>query len=117
MHLVSCDTPHGSLEKAPRTALFRDAREGERWDGFWSGETDGYYARCTHPDGAVQWFELADDEADATQDGTAAGVAPPSVGSALDNAHRSRTRVAVIVAQSPSGRRMLVGSARRSSRS
>lgn len=117
MHLVSCDTPHGSLEKAPRTALFRDARDGERWDGFWSRETDGYYARCTQPDGAVQWFELADDEADATQDVGGAAVTGSSAPSALDQAASSRTRVAVVVAQSPSGRRMLVGSARRSSRS
>ncbi len=117
MHLVSCDTPHGSLEKAPRTALFRDACEGERWDGFWSRETDGYYARCTHPDGVVQWFELADEEADATEGTEAGGVAAPSGASALDQTHGSRTRVAVVVAQSPGGRRMLVGSARRSSRS
>ena len=126
MHLVSCTTPPGSLEAAPRTALLADpsASESDRWDGFWSPQTDGYYARCTHRDGEVEWFALADDEA---MDEAVAETASDGVGAnarhvdalkdGRDNtgndATRPRTRVAVILARSPDGRRMLVGSGRR----
>jgi hypothetical protein len=103
MRLVSCATPPGPLEDAPRTALLADLTEGERWDGFWSA--DAYYVRCTKDAGDVAWFRLADD------------VAPPiSSGArvlALRPTGRSASRVSVVVAQSPNGRRMLVGSARR----
>jgi hypothetical protein len=122
MHLVSCTTPPGSLEAAPRTALFADpsASESDRWDGFWSSQTDGYYARCTHRDGEVEWFSLADDEAVDEPVGAAAHVDALRVDplkDARDNpgndATRLRARVTVIVARSPDGRRMLVGSGRR----
>lgn len=102
MRLVSCATPQGPLEDAPRTALLADLTEGERWDGFWSA--DAYYVRCTKDAGEVAWYRLADD------------VAPPQSGArviALRPQGRSTSRVSVVVAQSPNGRRMLVGSARR----
>lgn len=107
MHLVSCASPHDPLEAAPRTALLEDVPDGARWDGFWAA--DVYYVRCTMVDGTVAWFQLADEEPVASR------PAEPRVLSL-----RPRTRVfarqAVVVAQSPNGRRMLVGSARRQPR-
>jgi hypothetical protein len=109
MHLVSCATPPEPLEDAPRTALLSDSTEGERWDGFWSSLSDGYYVRCTKNGGATEWFKLADDEPVATS------RTEPRV-LALHPKTRPQSRVNVVVAQSPGGRRMLVGSARRNSR-
>lgn len=121
MHLVSCTTPPGSLEAAPRTALLADpsASEIDRWDGFWSPQTDAYYARCTHRDGAVEWFALADDEAvEPVGEPAGAEAAHPSAlndarDGARPDASRHSARVTVIVARSPDGRGMLVGSGRR----
>jgi hypothetical protein len=110
MHLVRCATPHEPLETAPRTALLADLTEGEQWDGFWSSESDAYYVRCTRAGAEVEWYQLADDEAVAPARKTDTRVLtlrPPT---------RRTTRVAVIVAESPSGRRMLVGSASRITR-
>ena len=109
MHLVSCATPPEPLEDAPTTALLSDLTEGERWDGFWSSQSDGYYVRCTRTGGAIEWFKLADDES----------VAAPRSETRVLALHpklRGQSRVNVVIAQSPSGRRMLVGSARRTSR-
>jgi hypothetical protein len=109
MHLVSCATPPEPLEDAPRTALLSDLTEGERWDGFWSSQSDAYFVRCTKASGVTEWFKLADD---------APAVAPRGESRvlALHPKTQSRSRVNVVVAQSPGGRRMLVGSARRTSR-
>ena len=104
MHLVSCATPPEPLEAAPRTALLADLVEGERWDGFWSS-SDAYYVRCTRDGGAVEWFALADDIAVASE--------PDPRALMLRSNARAQSRVAVVVAQSPNGRRMLVGNARR----
>ncbi|HEY9225913.1 MAG TPA: hypothetical protein VIP11_04655 [Gemmatimonadaceae bacterium] len=109
MHLVSCATPQEPLEDAPRTALLADLIEGERWDGFWSGKSDAYYVRCTRTGGEVEWYELADDVAGP-------GSEPEARVLALRPKTRVQSRVAVVVARSPSGRRMLVGNARRTSR-
>jgi hypothetical protein len=103
MHLVTCSTPQEPLEAAPRTALVADMADGERWDGFWS--SDAYYIRRTARDGEVAWYQFEDDEA-PRGGATDARVLPL----------RPRSRVAVVVARSPGGRRMLVGSARRPSR-
>jgi hypothetical protein len=105
MHLVSCATPQEPLEDAPRTALLADLTEGESWDGFWS--CDAYYVRCTRSSGAVEWFEVADDEATLQP-------IEPRVLPLRPKTRGSSSRVSVVVAQSPDGRRMLVGgSARR----
>ncbi|HEY7394963.1 MAG TPA: hypothetical protein VH559_08960 [Gemmatimonadaceae bacterium] len=104
MHLVSCATPEEPLEAAPRTALLADLVEGERWDGFWS-QSDAYYVRCTRDSGAVEWFELADDIAVPTEPDPRVLTLRPTA--------RAQSRVAVVVARSPNGRRMLVGNARR----
>src|SRR6185436_19000840 len=106
MHLVSCASPQEPLEDAPRTALLADLVEGERWDGFWSSGSDAYYVRCTRTGGEVEWFELADDVAVASAE-------PDPRVLALRPKTRPQSRVAVVIARSPSGRRMLVGSARR----
>lgn len=106
MHLVSCARPQEPLEDAPRTALLADLVEGERWDGFWSSQSDAYYVRCTRRQGDVEWFKLAD-EAPAAEP-----PAEPRV-LALRAKTAPRSRVTVVVAQSPSGRRMLIGNARR----
>src|SRR5438309_1826504 len=109
MHLVSCATPLEPLEDAPRTALLSDATEGERWDGFWSASSDHYYVRCTRAGGTTEWFKLADEEPDAGRRNE------PRVIAMLPKA-QAHARVSVVVARSPSGRRMLVGNARRSAR-
>lgn len=111
MHLVACATPQEPLEVAPRTALLTEPAEGERWEGFWS--SDLYFVRCTKDDGAVEWFKVADDDATLgpRERGSETRVLP----------FRGRTgasaRVAVLVAKSPEGRRMLVGTAQRAARS
>jgi hypothetical protein len=106
MHLVSCARPQEPLEDAPRTALLADLVEGERWDGFWSSQSDAYYVRCTRRQGDVEWFKLADEVAAPEPS------AEPRV-LALHAKGAPRSRVTVVVAQSPSGRRMLIGNARR----
>ena len=108
MHLVSCPRPQEPLEDAPRTALLKDLVEGERWDGFWSSQSDAYYVRCTRRQGEIEWFKLADEAPSAVQQ-------PEPRVLALRAKGATRSRVAVVVAQSPSGRRMLIGSARRTS--
>lgn len=109
MHLVSRATPEEPLETAPRTALLADLVEGERWDGFWSSTSDAYYVRCTRDGGGVEWFELADDVAAPSSE-------PDPRVLALRPKTRPQSRVTVIVARSPNGRRMLVGTARRNTR-
>ncbi|HKW11682.1 MAG TPA: hypothetical protein VJO33_14950 [Gemmatimonadaceae bacterium] len=118
MHLVSCTTPPGSLEAAPRTALLADpsASESDQWDGFWSPQTDAYYARCTHRDGEVEWFALADDEAVSNApdaDAAQLSALKHTRDGMQHDAARQGARVTVIVARSPDGRGMLIGSGRR----
>ncbi len=108
MHLVSCPTPEEPLEAAPQTALLMDRAEGERWDGFWSA--DSYVLRCTRRGGEIEWYMLADEAELAVHAGDARS---PSHSVGLPEA---RSRVSVVVARSPNGHRMLVGSARRSTR-
>lgn len=108
MHLVSCAMPQEPLEDAPRSALLADRADSDRWDGFWSQQSDAYYVRRTADDGAVEWYSLSDDDE------------PAHVGETrvltLRTPTRPHARVSVVVAQSPAGRRMLVGSAGRSHR-
>ena len=99
MHLASCAIPAEPLEDAPRTALLADLPDEECWDAFWSA--DAYFVRRTKPGGAVEWFEVADDD-------TPTRVAEPRV-LALRPKTRFQNRVSLVVAQSPDGRRMLVG--------
>jgi hypothetical protein len=109
MHLVTCIRPESPLEAAPRTALLTDRGEGEQWDGFWSDGSDEYFVRCTKRDGNVEWFRVADEAAPQTaSDGGDTRV--------LSLRNRARTRVGFVVAQSPDGRRMLVGNAGRNRR-
>ncbi len=102
MHLVSCATPHEPLEDAPRSALLADSAEGERWDGFWSAQSDAYFVRRTLAGGATEWYQLADDD-----------DVSPKRAEARVLTLRAKSRSQFVVAQSPSGRRMLVGTARR----
>ena len=104
MHLVTCARPEAPLEAAPRTALLTDRVEGEQWDGFWSDGSDEYFVRCTKRDGRIEWYRVADDAPTAAESGDARVLSMRS---------RSRTRVGFVVAQSPDGRRMLVGNAGR----
>ena len=106
MHLVSCDSPREPLEDAPRSGLVADLTEGEQWDGFWASDSDAYFVRCTRSGGETEWFKLADDEGAQTATEPRVLVLHP----------KSQSRVSVVVAQSPDGRRMLVGSARRTNR-
>jgi len=109
MHLVSCDSPPEPLETAPRSGLLADLTEGEQWDGFWSSDSDAYFVRCTRQSGTTEWFKVADDEASepAGNELRVLTLRPKT---------RPQSRVSVVVAQSPDGRRMLVGSARRITR-
>jgi hypothetical protein len=109
MHLVRCASPQEPLEVAPRTALLADRTEGECWDGFWSAHTDAYFVRCTKTGGEIEWFKLADDVADPRAHADQRVLT-------LRGKSKASARVAVVVAQSPSGRRMLVGHARRTTR-
>jgi len=102
MHLASCAAPPEPLEDAPRSALLTDSTVAEQWDAFWS--SDAYYVRRTTECGEVEWFELVDDEPAHVTDSRVL---------TLQTKTRPRTRVTVVVAQSPDGRRMLVGSAGR----
>jgi hypothetical protein len=118
MHLVSCAPPqptlHEPLEAAPQTALLTDHAEGERWDGFWWA--DSYVLRCTRRGGEVEWYMLADD---AELSVHASESRPqPRNGSAnvAGTAKEAKSRVNLVVARSPNGHRMLVGSGRRSAR-
>jgi hypothetical protein len=88
-----------------------DHAEGERWDGFWSA--DAYVLRCTRRGGEVEWYMLADD-AELASHPAETRAQPRNAGAA--SVPDARSRVSVVVARSPNGHRMLVGSARRSTR-
>ena len=105
MHLVSCAAPSEPLEVAPRSALFDELTEGERWEAFWSA--DVYLVRCTKSSGQVEWFRVADDERRETTPARA------STARVLNFPSHPRLQTRVVIAQSPDGRRMLVGSASR----
>ena len=112
MHLANCSPPNpqDALEVAPppSAALLSEPVDGEHWDGFWSQASDGYYVRHTLRDGATEWYQVADDATTIeTREARVLELAPQ---------RRERHRVAVIVARSPSGRRMLVGTAGRAAR-
>ena len=111
MRLVPCSPPTEPLDAAPRTALLRDLEPGTDWEGFWSRSTDAYYTRCTTSEGATHWYRIADDtEGNLTLVGSSPATRVlPFRGDAM-------RRVSLIVAESPSGRPMLVGSARRVAR-
>jgi hypothetical protein len=110
MHLVHCATPQEPLEDAPRSALLADLTDGEQWDGFWSSLSDAYYVRCTRHTGVTEWFQLADEVASTA----AATPAEPRV--LPFRRARNQSRVEFVIARSPNGQRMLVGSARRTPR-
>jgi hypothetical protein len=107
MHLVACPSPQEPLEDAPRSALLADLTEGERWEGFWS--SDAYFVRCTRSGGEVEWFKLADD-ASLDKKSLKGAKEPTRV---LNFPPRARLQTRVVVAKSPDGRRMLVGTAGR----
>jgi len=113
MHLAICPPPHPteSLEAAPppSVALLLDPVDGEHWAGFWSPSSDGYYVRRTLRDGVTEWFQVADDDVAAAPMGEARVIE-------FRQQQRPRHHAAVIVARSPSGRRMLVGTAGRAAR-
>ena len=111
MRLVPCSPPTEPLDTAPRTALLNDLEPGADWDGFWSRSTDAYYTRCTTSEGATHWYRISDDsEASLT-------LAPSTPGArVLPFRGDAMRRVSLILAASPSGRPMLVGSARRAAR-
>lgn len=108
MHLVSCATPSEPLEDAPRSALLADLTDGEEWAGFWSA--DSYFVRCTRANGAVEWFRLEDDASRSERTARASDATR-----VLQFPLRARLQTRVVVAKSPDGRRMLVGTAARGS--
>jgi hypothetical protein len=111
MRLVPCSPPSEPLDAAPRTALLRDLEPGTDWEGFWSRSNDDYYTRCTTSEGVIHWYRISDDsEAGLTlTSGTPAARVLPFRGDAM-------RRNSLILAASPSGRPMLVGTARRGAR-
>ena len=114
MHLAICSPPHpqDALEvaPAPSAALLSEHVDGDQWDGFWSADSDGYYIRRTHGDGGTQWYQVVDDG------GTQGPVSVDPRVLEFRPQRRAQHRVAVIVARSPGGRRMLVGTAGRTPR-
>lgn len=92
----------------PSAALLSEPVDGDAWDGFWSHFSDAYYVRRTRPDGATEWYQVADDDAKAV-------AAPDARVLEFRPQPRTKHRV-VIVARSPGGRRMLVGTAGRVAR-
>lgn len=108
MHLVPCARPSGVLEEAPSTSLRQEA-EGERWDGFWCAGDEGYYTRCTRPDGSEQWFRVADEASVPTPVDVA--VLP-----LRSRAITARGRTMLFVTGSVNARGVLVGTAHRKTR-
>jgi hypothetical protein len=111
MRLVPCSPPSEPLVAAPRTALLRDLEPDTDWEGFWSDSTDAYYTRCTTSGGATHWYRITDETLDAASADPV--QAPARVIPFRGDAMR---RVSLILAASPNGRQMLVGSARRAAR-
>ena len=111
MRLVPCSPPSEPLDAAPRTALLRDLEPGTDWEGFWSHATDAYYTRCTTREGATHWYRITDETMEVAGSLPVNGTVRvlPFRGDAM-------RRVSLVLAASPSGRPMLVGSARRSAR-
>jgi hypothetical protein len=111
MRLVPCSPPSEPLAAAPRTALLQDLEPGTDWEGFWSDSTDAYYTRCTTPEGVMRWYRITDEatEVPAVSELAESARILPFRGDAM-------RRSTLILAASPSGRPMLVGSARRAAR-
>src|SRR4051812_47663322 len=111
MRLVPCSPPSEPLDAAPRTALLRDLEPGTDWEGFWSDSSDAYYTRCTTREGSTHWYRITDETMEPA--GSAPNVTATRVLPFRGNAMR---RVTLILAASPNGRQMLVGSARRAAK-
>ncbi|MEO5567529.1 MAG: hypothetical protein ABIR92_03510 [Gemmatimonadaceae bacterium] len=110
MRLVPCSPPSEPLDAAPRTALLLDLEPGTEWEGFWSRATDAYYTRCTSSEGDMYWYRISDEgEGGISLSRTSGARVLPFRGDAM-------RRVSLILAASPSGRPMLVGTARRGAR-
>lgn len=110
MRLVPCSPPPEPLDAAPRTALLRDLEPGSDWEGFWSRTSDAYYTRCITSEGATHWYRISDElESGLTLSPSPNARVLPFRGDAM-------RRVSLILAASPSGRPMLVGTARRGAR-
>lgn len=110
MRLVPCSPPSEPLDAAPRTALLLDLEPGTDWEGFWSRSTDAYYTRCTSREGAAHWYRITDEGEGGISLTRASGAR------VLPFRGETMRRVSLILAASPSGRPMLVGSARRAAR-
>ena len=108
MRLVPCSPPSEPLDAAPRTALLGDIEPAADWEGFWSRATDSYYTRCTTHEGATHWYRITDESMEVASLGavTTASRVLPFRGAGM-------RRVSLILAASPNGRPMLVGSSAR----
>lgn len=112
MRLVPCSAPPEPLDAAPRTALLRDLEPGTDWEGFWSRTTDGYYTRCTTTAGATHWYRISDE----LKDTISVPLSAPGP-RMLPFRGAAMRRLSLVLAASPNGRPMLVGSsARRAAR-
>jgi hypothetical protein len=108
MRLVPCSPPSEPLDAAPRTALLRDLEPGTDWEGFWSHSSDAYYTRCTTREGSTHWYRITDETMEM------AGAVPLTTAPrVLPFRGDTMRRLSLVLAASPSGRPMLVGSARR----
>lgn len=116
MRLVPCPPPAEPLQTAPSTVLMRDVDAAGEWAGFWSGESDAYYARRTTAAGLVDWYTMADGGSEAAPVEIVADSAMSAVRVLPFRSSESGKRPALIVAEMPGGRPMLVGSSRRSLR-
>lgn len=101
VHLISCNPPVGTLERAPATSLGTPS-QGDNWEGFWGGD-ERYYTRCRRADGSEQWFRIDDDAPVSARRGREADVIVLHASRPLPKLKVGRYR----------GRAMLIGTRRR----
>lgn len=106
MDLVACAAPRGVLEVAPAPGVRRDSTT-ELWEGFWA-EDDRFYARCTRPAGAIEWYRYEELEAVVDRPGYGHG---PSATSNTGARRRTRTLLLRSSRTNP-GQRYLLGVSR-----
>lgn len=105
MDLVACSAPRGILEVAPAPGLRQDS-PASLWEGFWA-EDDRFYARCTRPSGAIEWYRYEELEVAVDRPGSGHG---PSAAS--NTGSRRRTRTLLLRTTRHSNQRYLLGVSR-----
>ncbi|HSJ63358.1 MAG TPA: hypothetical protein VK922_05545 [Gemmatimonadaceae bacterium] len=105
MELVACAAPRGILEVAPTPGLRKDSPT-ELWEGFWA-EDDRFYARCTRPAGAIEWYRYEELEVAVDRPGSGHGPSATS-----NTGARRRTRTLLLRHSRNPAQRYLLGVSR-----